>query len=305
MQNRIVEIASDGAYLSVARGFLVVKIAGNKGGQVAIDDMAALVIRGHGASFSINICARLSEANVPIVLCGADQRPASVIWPVAGHFEQGLRMQAQADAKKTLRKRLWAQLVAAKVRGQAAALQLTERPHKDLIAMAKRIKSGDAENIEAQAARRYWPRLMGIKFRRNRDQPGVNAALNYGYSVLRAATARSILAAGLHPSLSLHHQSRGEALRLADDLMEPFRPWVDLVVHNLFVKAEDLTGELEAGQKQKLVEVLAMDLQGPDGFCPLQICIDRLAQSLVRVFLKEQKQLEFPGPPLPLSAAVR
>ena len=111
MQNRIVEVSSDGAYLNVSRGFLVVTIDKEKAGQVAIEDIGALIIRGHGSSFSVNICARLAEANVPIIICGSNQAPDSVIWPVSGHFAQGLHMQAQAVANKPLLKRLWAQLV--------------------------------------------------------------------------------------------------------------------------------------------------------------------------------------------------
>ncbi len=301
MQNRVVEITSDGAHISVSRGFLAVKINGEKAGQVAIDDMAALIIRGHGASLSVNICTRLSEANVPIVICGANQSPASVIWPVSGHFSQGLRMQAQAVSNKPLLKRLWAQLIKAKIGAQADVLETCNLDCDDLRAMALRVKSGDSENLEAQAARRYWPRLMGDDFKRDRDQDGVNAALNYGYTILRAATARSILAAGLHPSLSLQHQSRGDALRLADDLMELFRPWVD---HKVRTLANELDSsekfDLDQDRKAILVGVLTLDLQGPQGASPMQICMDGMAQSLAQVFLGERKALDLPGPPLPL-----
>ena len=304
MQNRVVEITSDGAHLSVSRGFLTVKIDGVAAGQVAIDDMAALIIRGYGASISANICTRLSEANVPIVICGANQSPASVVWPVSGHFAQGLRMQAQAISNKPLLKRLWAQLIKAKICAQADVLEAYCVNNTDLRAMARRVKSGDSENLEAQAARRYWPRLMGAEFKRDRDEVGVNAALNYGYTVLRAATARSILAAGLHPSLSIQHQSRGDALRLADDLMEPFRPWVDYKVRELL---NELKGsqklDLEPARKAVIVSVLTLDLNGRQGASPMQLCMDWMAQSLAQVFLGERNDLELPGTPLPLMRA--
>jgi len=158
--------------------------------------------------------------------------------------------------------------------------------------------------LEAQAARRYWTRLMGEGFRRDRSEPGINAALNYGYIVLRAATARSILAAGLHPSLSIQHQSRGAALRLADDLMEPFRPWIDQAVYKL-AKAYCSPTPLILSQENKaaLAAVLTLDMQGPQGTSPLQVCLDRLSQSLVQVFMGERKEMELPGPPLPLALA--
>lgn len=300
MQNRFVEISTDGVHLSVSRGFLNVTIDKEPAGQVAIEDMSALIIRGHGASLSVNICSRLSEANVPIVICGTNQSPACVIWPVSGHFAQGLHMQAQAASNKPLQKRLWAQLVKAKVEMQALVLETNDQSGKDLRFMANRIKSGDSTNIEAQAAKRYWPRLMGENFRRGDHQGGKNAALNYGYTVLRAAVARSILGAGLHPSLSLQHQSRGDALRLADDLIEPFRPWIDHKVRKI-TEHQDDNFELDREHKESLVAVLTLDLQGPHGASPMQVCMDRMAQSLVQVFLGERKTMELPGPPLPLA----
>lgn len=302
MQNRIVEITSDGAHLSVSRGFLTVEIQKEQAGQIAIDDMAALVIRGYGASLSVNICSRLAAANVPVVICGSNQSPASVIWPVEGHYSQGLHMQAQAVANRPLLKRLWSQLVRNKILAQAHVLEAALENSADLRAMAKRVKSGDPENLEAQAARRYWPRLMGDGFRRDRQEEGINAALNYGYTVMRAAAARSILAAGLHPSLSLHHTSRGDALRLADDLMEPFRPWIDLKVRQLCKDGNGDQPELTPERKASLASVLQTDLSSSQGASPVQICMDRTAQSLVQVFMGNAKELELPGSPIPLQA---
>ncbi len=302
MQNRVVEISSDGAHLSASRGFLSVKINGETAGRIAIDDISALVIRGHGASLSVNICSRLSDANVPIVICGANQSPASVVWPVSGHFAQGLHMQAQAVARKPLLKRLWAQLVKAKIDAQAEVLSAFGLNNSDVLAMAGRVKSGDSDNLEAQAARRYWPRLMGDEFKRDRQSAGSNAALNYGYTILRAASARSILSAGLHPSLSLQHQSRGDALRLADDLMEPFRPWVDHAVRQIMdVSGQDEKLPLNSDNRAILVGVLSLDLHSVHGVSPMQVCMDRMAQSLAQVFLGERKTMELPGAPLPLS----
>jgi CRISPR-associated protein Cas1 len=300
MQNRIVEIVTDGAYLNISRGFLIVSIDKQKAGQVAIEDIGALVIRGHGSTLSVNVCARLASANVPVVICGSNQSPDCVIWPVSGHFAQGLHMQAQAAANKPQLKRLWAQLIRAKIRAQTNVLQSFMLNGDDLQSMSKRVKSGDMENLEAQAARRYWQRLMGDNFRRDRNAEGVNAALNYGYTVLRAATARSILAAGLHPSLSLHHQSRGDALRLANDLMEPFRPWVDFKVKKLIEKQSAVAFSLTPEVKTELASILQMDFSGPLGASAMQTCIDRMAQSLVRVFTGEIREIEIASAPVPL-----
>ena len=236
MKNRFVEITTDNVHLSLSRGFLKISKEGERLGQICIEDMSALIVRGYGTSISLNLCSRLAQNKIPTILCGSNQSPASIVWPIEGHFAQGHRMQAQAAAGKPLKKRLWQELVKAKINAQAAVLESQNIDASALYQMAKRVKSGDKENIEAQASRRYWPLLMGETFRRcktdNReltDTIDANAFLNYGYTILRSAAARSILAAGLHPSFSLHHESAGDAFRLADDLMEPFRPFVDLL----------------------------------------------------------------------------
>nr|VFJ55291.1 MAG: CRISPR-associated protein, Cas1 family [Candidatus Kentron sp. FW]VFJ61575.1 MAG: CRISPR-associated protein, Cas1 family [Candidatus Kentron sp. FW] len=293
MIGRVVEIAREGAHLSLDRGFLRVSESGGEVGRVAVEDIGALIVRGYGATISINLCSRLSEAGVPIVLCGANQSPDALIWPVRGHFEQGRRMQAQAEAGRPLRKRLWRDLVAAKVGAQEAVLAHFGKKDPSLRQMIKSLKSGDPENIEAQAARRYWPRLMGEDFRRDRSADGANGALNYGYTVLRAAAARAILAAGLHPSLSVHHESRGDALRLADDLMEPFRPYVDRVVAEHMAGEEGI--ELDQDMKAALVSVLTLDLAGPNGARPVQSCLDALAVSLAMIYMGENRKLDLPG----------
>ncbi len=294
---RIVEVARDGVHLSVERGFLKLSREGERLGEVALDDIGAVVVHGHGASFSANVCARLADRGAPLVICGPNHAPKAMLWAVGGHHDQGRRMQAQADASLPVRKRLWRDIVKAKITAQVDALERIGSAAPALRQLARTVKSGDPENVEAQAARRYWPLMLGEKFRRDRAASGANALLNYGYTVLRAGAARATLAAGLHPSLALHHVSRGDALRLADDLMEPFRPWVDLTVRRLADAGEiELTPEVKAA----LAEVMTLDLAGPRGLSPLQACLNRLAVSLAQVFLKERSGLELPGPPLAL-----
>jgi len=300
MINRVIEVATDGAHISVERGFMAVSVGGERQGQVALNDVGALVVHGHGATFSANLVSRLAERGVPVVICGSNHAPIALVWPMDGHYEQGLRMRAQADASRPMQKRLWRDLVRSKLTAQAAVLAAAGEPYDALRDLAKRVRSGDPENVEAQAARRYWPLMMGTDFRRDRDADGVNALLNYGYIVLRAATARAIVAAGLHPSLSIHHQSRGNALRLADDLMEPFRPYVDNIVRRLWKDGSD---ELDRDVKATLAAVTILDLEGPRGVAPLQTCLDRLAQSLAQVYLGEAERLALPSPPPALFGA--
>jgi len=298
MQNRIVEIATDDVHLSLFRGFVKLTRTGEEIGRVGLPEIGALIIRGYGASVSLNLAARLAEENIPLILCGPDQNPASVVWPVSGHHSQGHVIEAQAALKQPRKKRLWQALIKAKILAQAQALAAEGEVAADLFEIAERVRSGDPDNQEAFAARRYWPRMMGRlqdNFRRDTSGSGINGWLNYGYAVLRAGAARSILAAGLHPSLSINHISRGESLRLASDIMEPFRPWVDLTVRRLVLNsdADDFSG-LEPHQKSAIVRVLSLDLQGSYGASPLQVCLDRLCQSLVGLCLGERRTLELP-----------
>ena len=301
MVGRIIEVASDGVHLSVERGFMKVTKDRECLGQVALDDIDALVVHAHGATFSANLISGLAARGTPVVMCGPNHAPIALLWPIDGHYEQGKRMEAQADATRPTRKRLWRELVMAKIRAQADVLDLAGERGEGLRILARKTRSGDPDNIEAQAARRYWPLMMGQDFRRDRNASGVNSLLNYGYTVLRAATARSIIAAGLHPSLAIYHKSRGTALRLADDLMEPFRPFADLMTLRLVDRG---TKELDRDAKAALAAIVTLDLQGPKGASPVQVCLDRLAVSLAHVHLGERQDLELPGSPLPLSLPV-
>jgi CRISPR-associated protein Cas1 len=171
---------------------------------------------------------------------------------------------------------------------------------KPIELLVSRVRSGDPDNIEAQAAQKYLPAMLGSGFKRDRDCIGLNSFLNYGYTVLRAATARSIVAAGLHPSLGLHHKSNGSALRLADDLMEPFRPVVDLVAREM---VEENCSTLEPENKRRLAAVLHADFRTSEGVSPLSTVMTRLAQSLAQVFQKERRALTFPISALPLTVS--
>ncbi len=297
MQNRIVEIASDDIHLSLHRGFLKLSKADDELGRVPLPDIGGVIIRGYGASLSLNMAARLAEKNIPVILCGADQSPASVIWPINGHHAQGRIMEAQSELSRPKKKRIWQALVQAKISAQADAMEAEGLRAIDLKRMARTVKSGDPENLEAQAARHYWPRMMGdieSKFKRDNGSDGINSWLNYGYAVLRAGAARSILSAGLHPSFSVHHESRGEALRLASDIMEPFRPWVDLTVRRLALKANEGVSDLDPQKKAEIIKVLNLDLSTRHGASPVQTCMNRLCQSLAKICTGESSSLDLP-----------
>ena len=208
-------------------------------------------------------------------------------------------MRAQIEATRPLEKRLWKTVVAAKIKQQGAVLEAVGRPAGGFRLLAREVRSGDPQNIEAQASRRYWPLLLGEDFRRDRALPGANALLNYGYTVLRAATARAIASAGLHPSLGIHHQ--GNPLCLADDLMEPFRPMVDLMVFRLVGLG---TSEVTPATKRTLAAIAAADMRTARGTTPLATCLERLAASLAGSFETGKPDLDLPIAPMPLEMPV-
>lgn len=179
-------------------------------------------------------------------------------------------------------------------------LAATGAPDAPLRLLARQVKSGDPENTEAQGARKYWGLLMGLLFRRDQQADGVNALLNYGYTVLRAATARAVVAAGLHPSLGLHPSHDNNAMRLVDDVMEPFRPVIDWTVWQL--QSLGLS-EVNADTKRALVQSLYQDLKADAGTTPVLVAVQKLATSLAQVMVGERDRLDLPHPGVPLRHA--
>jgi CRISPR-associated protein Cas1 len=279
----IVEVAEAGRHLSVHRGFLKVSADGAELGRVPLDDITALILSGPHATLSTRLIAELADRNAVIVTCGRNWHPCAFTLPFGGHYEAAGVLGDQIAASAPLKKRLWQRLVKAKIANQAAVLGYHEPSHpklRELAVLERRVKSGDPDNMEAQAARHYWPALMPKGFRRDRFAADANAYLNYGYTVLRAATARAICGAGLHPALGLHHGSRVNAFALVDDLMEPFRPFIDSIARQLADDDAGAEAVLEPERKRRLAAVLRQVLIAEAGASPLINCLARLAQSL-------------------------
>ena len=295
---RVVEITTPGYYVHLKRGFLETKGTDLTTGRVPIDDVSCLILSSPGITLTVNLISALSERNVPVVISGSDYVPSAMFVPLTGSGYLSERMRAHASAKKPTIKRLWASIIRRKIEAQAALIDMYGGFGSPLWRMAKRVRSGDPDNFEAQAARYYWPQLMGNGFRRDRALDGANSLLNYGYTVLRASTVRAICATGLHPMLGLHHLTRGDGLRLADDLMEPFRPAIDMCVKGLLQKEEH---SLHAKTKLKLVETLYADYYCEDTVSPMSTCIARMSQSIGDVFMGERKNPVFPDSRLPIS----
>lgn len=293
---RVVDISTDGLHLATQRGFLTVSASGEEKGRVALDDIGALIVHAHGTTWSNAVMVRLSERAVPVVICGANHAPVACVWPLEGHHAQGARMRAQLSAGRPLAKQLWRLTVAGKIRMQGEALCFAGREGGAFEGLARKVRSGDPENVEAQAARRYWKAMFSKDFLRDRQADGVNALLNYGYTVLRAVASRAICASGLHPTVGIFHANRANAFALADDIMEPFRPVVDLLVVDLVASGETA---VTPDAKGRLARVTSTDLQMADGtVSPLDLAVQKLAHSLAVSFETGKASLDLPARPV-------
>lgn len=293
MTRHVVEIASDRRILRLERGFLVIEEEETENAaKVPLDDIQALLVSAPAATLSTRVIAALSERGAPIVISATNYMPVSIVLPLNGHGDTAGVQSDQIAASAAHRKRLWQKIVRAKIRGQAWSLRVSsgvrserEGAARHLDAMVSRVGSGDPTNLEAQAARAYWTVLMGAGFRRDPSAGGRNAALNYGYAVLRACVARAVVASGLNPAIGIFHANRHNPLCLVDDLMEPFRPLVDRLVAGM---PEDVV--LTADEKRILSRVLDLDLRADHGLSPVRQCALSLAQSVAAGFRNGQPE---------------
>lgn len=288
---RIVDIEGTERHLSVHRGHMVVRSEGIEVGRVPLDDIGGLIVHARSTSYSNNLICALADRGVLIVSSGKNYSPIAVTVPLVGHHEQTARMRAQAAASKPMLKQAWKQIVCCKIQTQGLVLEVAGQDQRGFRLLSSRVRSGDPDNVEATAAQRYWPRLFGPDFRRDRASDGVNGMLNYGYAVVRACVGRSIVVSGLNPSLGIHHHNRQNPMALADDLIEPFRPIVDLFVYDLVRKGfVEVTGEA----KKRLAEVLTFDAEINPVQRPVHSSVLRLAQSLTRKFVGASAHLDMP-----------
>ncbi|HUZ67475.1 MAG TPA: type II CRISPR-associated endonuclease Cas1 [Beijerinckiaceae bacterium] len=227
MLRKTVEFATPGTRLSVAHRQLIVERPDAAKVSLPIEDLGVVVVDDLRATYTQAVFIELLGAGATVLVSGRDHLPAGMMLPLDAHHIQTERHLAQVEASAPIKKRIWQALVIAKINQQSAVLTHFTRSDAGLAPLSKRVRSGDPDNLEAQAAQRYWPCLFGKEFRRDREAEGVNALLNYGYAVLRAAIARAVVASGLIPSLGVFHRRRSNPFCLADDLLEPYRPFVD------------------------------------------------------------------------------
>ncbi len=315
MIKRTLEISREPAHLAVRNQQLILKRDGQVVGSVPCEDIGLVMVDHPQTTYTHSALAQLAASDAAVVLCGHDHLPVAMLLPLADHSQVVWRLQDQLDVSKPLQKQLWSQLVVAKIEAQARNLPGDSGPHRKLMALAREVRSGDPKNTEAQAAKIYWAHWLGSVpnsgseelgtdplapndplaaiFRRDPNGTGLNGFLNYGYAVVRASIARAIVAAGLLPSLGIHHRNRSNAFCLADDLMEPYRPLVDDRVRQMARQGYD---QLNQPAKAELLDLLVQPMQLGDQKGPFMVMLHRLVASLVRCYAGQSKRLEIPVP---------
>lgn len=291
MIKRIIDI-SDQAYLHLKNQQLLIDKQGETIGQIPIEDLGVLILQHPAIVLTQQVIIYCQKNKVVIIFCDEKHLPYSVILPIAeSHTLHNKILKEQTAVTEPMRKRLWQQIVQKKITEQAKTLALLGKDSVRIDRLASQVKSGDSSNCEAIAAKAYWSILFGEGFRRNVDMEGINSLLNYGYSIIRATVARSICGAGLHPTLGLFHKNQYNALCLADDLIEPFRPWVDLMVYQL---AQQNQLEVNQQTKQQLLGMLSMTVSYENKKMALMVSMHYLMASLKRCYLKQDKKIIYP-----------
>lgn len=263
--------------------------------SLPIEDIGIVILDHKQITITQALMEALLENNVALITCDSTHHPTGLMLPLCGNTIQNERFRAQLDATEPLKKQLWAQTISQKIKNQAAHFSSLSFDVNYLIPLYRNVKSGDADNCEATAAAYYWKNIFPFieEFKRHREGMAPNNYLNYGYALLRATMARSIVGAGLLPTLGIFHHNRYNAYCLADDLMEPYRPYVDKVVCSIIAEHginEDIPKEVKA----ILLKIPAMDVLMEDEKSPLMNATQRTAVSLVKCFNGEQRKLVYP-----------
>ena len=284
------------AYLSLRDGQLLVRLpAEERSRSITIEDIGVLILDHQQISITHGLMNALEEHKCALITCSANHMPSGLFLPLDAHSLQSERFQTQIEATLPLKKQLWQQTVRMKIQNQARVLEeIYAQPQGNMLAWVKQVRSGDPDNLEARAAAYYWSNLFPSlpKFTREREESAPNALLNYGYALLRAVVARSLVSVGLLPTLGIHHHNRYNAYCLADDIMEPYRPYVDKFVQEIYEREypESLTKDI----KHRLLTIMEQDVVIDGITHPLSIATSLTASSLVRCFEGSSKQIDYP-----------
>ncbi len=292
MIKRTVDI-SERAYIRTQNNQLLIEKSGELAAVIPVEDIGILILQHPAIVITQKTLIVCQKNNTVVVFCDEQYIPYSVILPISeGHSLHTKVLQQQISVSKSTKNRLWQQIVRHKIIQQVDTLDRLNVSSATLKRIAIKVKSSDKENHEAQAAQLYWRLLMGQNFRRDRNQSGINALLNYGYAIIRAMVARSLVGSGLHPALGLHHHNQYNGLCLADDLMEPFRPWVDLVVWK--IARQDSEPKICKNNKRYLLELLSNAVIWKDQPLPLMVASHHLMANLKSVMFGATKALNIP-----------
>ena len=288
---------SNPAYLKTNNEQLVVEMHGTgETKSTPIEDIGLLILDNQQITITQALLSKLLANNTAVISCDDTHHPSGMLFNLDGNSLQSQKFQAQVEASVPLKKQLWQQTVMCKIENQAALLQHEREEYKLLLTYAKDVKSGDSENHEARAAAYYWKRVFPdfLQFRRERYGPPPNNLLNYGYAILRALVARSLTSSGLLPTLGIHHRNQYNAYCLADDIMEPYRPFVDKVVCQI-IRGNGKFLEMTPNMKKALLEIPAMDVQADGQKSPLMNAVQRTTASLAKCFEGKGRKILYPN----------
>ncbi len=284
------------AYIKTKNEQLIVELADTGEIKTAvIEDIAVLILDNQQITITHAVIAKLLQNNVALITCNETHHPTGLLLNLDGHTLQSQRFQFQIDATVPLKKQLWQQTIMAKIVNQANLFAYYRIANKPLVNLVTKVKSGDADNCEAQAAVYYWKNLFPIfpGFKRQRDGAPPNNLLNYGYAILRAVVARSLVGSGLLPTLGIFHRNQYNAYCLADDIMEPYRPYVDKLVFDI-VRNNGSFLEITPAMKQDLLGLPVIDVLIDDEKSPLMLAVQRTTASLAKCFEGKSRKLLFP-----------
>jgi CRISPR-associated protein Cas1 len=263
--------------------------------SVPIEDIAVVLLDHWQITITHALIADLVERNVALIACDSKHMPSGLMLPLDGNHVQTERFRLQIDATEPLLKNLWSQTVKAKIENQAAMLQRSGFENKRLLALVPQIKSGDPENIEGRAASVYW-KLLFNEHDFTRDRFGVepNSHLNYCYAILRSIVARALVSSGMLPTLGIFHRNKYNAYCLADDIMEPYRPFCDEIVYGMFIEKEIESEEITRAQKAKLLSIATVDVLIDGKKSPLMVALSRTTNSLYECFEGTRRKIVYP-----------
>lgn len=286
---------SNPAYLHLSNEQMVIERKDEERRTAPIEDLGMILLDHPQITITQALLAKLLANNVAVITCNDVHHPTGMLLNLDGHTEQRLRFHQQIEASVPLKKQLWQQTVAAKIRNQAAVFAERKLDERPLQAISRGVRSGDSDNAEAQAAVYYWKYLFPdfLAFKRDREGEPPNNLLNYGYAILRALVARSLVGSGLLPTFGIFHRSKYNAYCLADDIMEPYRPYVDLEVCRIV----DMNGRflgMTPEMKQRLLSIPRLDVFLDGQTSPMLNAIQRTTASLVKCFEGSSRQILYP-----------